>query len=132
MDIDRKRFAALMRDQAELTQEEIDAGWHFCYEWDGLLVGPNMGEMEYCTCARVNKEMHKELRKEFYISPEMDIIMTKEHLEKIKEEVEFEREIANKILCGEHDGYDGADGARTARRLCSIIADLIDTIERTK
>lgn len=57
--------------------------------------------------------------------------MTKEYLDRIKEEVEFEREIANKILCGEHEGYDGADGARTARRLCVIIADLIDIIERT-
>lgn len=58
--------------------------------------------------------------------------MTKKDLQKIKEDVEFERDIASRILNGDHDGYDGADGTRTVRYLCSIIADLIDTIERTK
>ena len=33
-----------------LTQEEIAEGWHWCYEFDGLLVGPGMREMESCTC----------------------------------------------------------------------------------
>ena len=33
-----------------LTQEEIQEGWHFCWDWDGLLVGPGMGEIESCTC----------------------------------------------------------------------------------
>jgi hypothetical protein len=36
--------------RAELTAEEIDAGWHWCLDFDGLLVGPGMGEMENCTC----------------------------------------------------------------------------------
>jgi len=34
----------------ELTEEEIQEGWHFCYEFDGLLVGPGMGELSCCRC----------------------------------------------------------------------------------
>lgn len=40
-----------MRDELlELTQDEIDAGWHFCHCWDGLLIGDKMGELEHCYC----------------------------------------------------------------------------------
>ena len=34
----------------QLTDDEIEAGWHFCYEFDGLLVGPGMQELQVCTC----------------------------------------------------------------------------------
>lgn len=37
-------------DELKLTQAEIYDGWHFCHEFDGLLVGPEMGELRYCTC----------------------------------------------------------------------------------
>ena len=33
-----------------LTKEEMAAGWHYCYEFDGLLIGPGMDELEYCRC----------------------------------------------------------------------------------
>lgn len=34
-----------------LTQKELEKGWHWCYDWDGLLVGPPMkGEWNACTC----------------------------------------------------------------------------------
>lgn len=38
------------RDNPELnvTKEEFNKGWHFCCEWDGLLVGPGMDEFEMC------------------------------------------------------------------------------------
>jgi hypothetical protein len=47
-----QRYNALMSNlKEELTQEEFDAGWHWCFsEWDGLLVGPTVPEWEYCTC----------------------------------------------------------------------------------
>jgi len=32
-----------------LTPEEISEGWHFCWDYDGLLVGPGMAEGT-CTC----------------------------------------------------------------------------------
>lgn len=34
----------------DLTPAEIAAGWHFCNEFDGLLVGPGMGELTVCHC----------------------------------------------------------------------------------
>ena len=46
-----ERYKALMEDDnLELTPEEIEAGWHFCYDFDGLLVGPGMGEQMFCLC----------------------------------------------------------------------------------
>ena len=43
------RYWSLMAsDEERLTAEEIAAGWHFCMEWDGLLVGPGMEELEMC------------------------------------------------------------------------------------
>lgn len=47
----KDRWTNLMKDDSlELTEEEIKKGWHFCYDWDGLLVGPGMGEYKTCTC----------------------------------------------------------------------------------
>lgn len=41
----------MQNDQLSLTTEEMKAGWHFCTEFDGLLVGPGMkSEQECCTC----------------------------------------------------------------------------------
>lgn len=33
-----------------LTAEEFDAGWHFCPDWDGMLIHKTDGEMDGCTC----------------------------------------------------------------------------------
>lgn len=33
-----------------LTQEEIDEGWHFCADWDGLLIHKDHPESESCSC----------------------------------------------------------------------------------
>jgi hypothetical protein len=49
----------LKGDQAVLTLEETSQGWHFCPEWDGLLVGPESdGEWgdnpKQCRCGRLN------------------------------------------------------------------------------
>lgn len=44
-----ERFAELMAaNGAGLSFDEIKDGWHFCPEWDYLLVGP--GSPEKCTC----------------------------------------------------------------------------------
>lgn len=36
----------------KLTPKEMREGWHFCYDWDGLLVNINdtEGEGACCTC----------------------------------------------------------------------------------
>lgn len=36
--------------QAALTDDELKRGWHWCCDWDGLLVGPGMTEQEGCCC----------------------------------------------------------------------------------
>lgn len=33
-----------------ITPEEFERGWHFCPDWDLLLVGPGMEELSCCTC----------------------------------------------------------------------------------
>jgi hypothetical protein len=39
------------------TQEEHDQGWHYCQDWDQLLVGPGMpAELSCCTCAQVHSD----------------------------------------------------------------------------
>ena len=44
------RWAEVASDLAHLTQEEANVGWHFCVDWDLLLIGPGMPEAESCTC----------------------------------------------------------------------------------
>lgn len=47
-----------MEDQSlELTRKGFEAGWHFCLDWDGLLVGPSMDEWDYCTRHFLRKEL---------------------------------------------------------------------------
>lgn len=50
MEISEARYEQLMRDGGVLTREEMDAGWHWCWEFDGLLIGPGWIEQEYCNC----------------------------------------------------------------------------------
>ncbi len=46
-----ERYKRLMVDgEDELTRDEIYSGWHWCHEFDGLLVGPQMGEFKFCKC----------------------------------------------------------------------------------
>lgn len=37
-------------DSEPLTQPEIEVGWHWCREFDGLLIGPGMSELHCCYC----------------------------------------------------------------------------------
>ena len=50
-----ERWQALMEGSNDtgphLTPQEIAEGWPFCWDWDGLLIGPGMEEeLESCTC----------------------------------------------------------------------------------
>jgi hypothetical protein len=49
-----ERYDQLMNQwpSVKLTLGELKLGWHFCPEWDGLLIGPNMEEMKACSCFR--------------------------------------------------------------------------------
>ena len=47
---ERWLFLEINKD-AKLTKEELAAGWHWCPDWDYLLVGPGMDEfIEGCNC----------------------------------------------------------------------------------
>lgn len=48
--MEEKRYNQLMRSNDPLTDAEIEEGWHFCGEFDGLLVGPHMHELNFCRC----------------------------------------------------------------------------------
>ena len=37
-------------DPESMSEDEVKEGWHYCWEFDGLLVGPGMGELNWCTC----------------------------------------------------------------------------------
>lgn len=46
----KDRYRELQAGQSELTQEEIDIGWHFCLEWDDMLCHPSWPEANVCGC----------------------------------------------------------------------------------
>lgn len=33
-----------------IPQFYVDQGWHYCEDWDGLVVGPGSDEWDCCTC----------------------------------------------------------------------------------
>lgn len=46
-----EHYKELMHDHnSKLSLTEINEGWHWCAEWDGLLVGPGMCELLSCSC----------------------------------------------------------------------------------
>jgi hypothetical protein len=56
--MDEARYQFLMSDgDDQLSEEEIAAGWHFCWDWDGLLIGPGMGELEFCLCKSIDQPL---------------------------------------------------------------------------
>lgn len=38
-----------------LSEEEMKDGWHWCGEWDDLLVHYKDEEFKYCTCSHMDK-----------------------------------------------------------------------------
>lgn len=64
---DERWLQLVISNTEQLTQEELDEGWHFCCDWDGLLVGPGMGERRACSC-RQWKEMEDRIGDAMYDS----------------------------------------------------------------
>lgn len=47
----KERWEFLERNIAShITQDDIDNGWHFCEDWDCMLIHKSWPEMESCTC----------------------------------------------------------------------------------
>ena len=42
-------------DNVTLTAEEVANGWHWCDEWDGLLIHADDREFEHCKCDFMKK-----------------------------------------------------------------------------
>ena len=63
MDIERYKYLVTSKD-AKITLDELQQGWHFCYDWDEMLIHPNDPEFECCTCRlkpyRENKALENE------------------------------------------------------------------------
>jgi len=47
--MDRERHEELQRGEGSLTEEELLEGWHFCWEFDGLLTTGERGHQK-CFC----------------------------------------------------------------------------------
>lgn len=48
--MDTDRYHKIACGVSSLSEDECVEGWHWCEEWDGLLVGPGMQELDSCTC----------------------------------------------------------------------------------
>lgn len=46
----RRKYVLNSDMDARLTPDELQHGYHFCNDWDGLLIGPEDKEFECCTC----------------------------------------------------------------------------------
>lgn len=58
------RYNELMADEnLKLTKDEIICGWHFCPDWDGLLIGPGMEELKQCCVCGGNQNERSEIPK---------------------------------------------------------------------
>jgi hypothetical protein len=48
--MDSQRYRELDNSGSGLTEEEWNEGWHWCLEWDSMLVGPGTEEALFCSC----------------------------------------------------------------------------------
>lgn len=54
--MDAHRYKELDRNpNGKLTKEEIKQGWHFCPDWDFMLIHRDWPEYHSCTCDNVRK-----------------------------------------------------------------------------
>ena len=49
--MDDCRYRLLEREGFGMTDQELEKGWHWCPDWDYMLVGPGMEAVNGCTCA---------------------------------------------------------------------------------
>jgi hypothetical protein len=58
--MNNKRQDELFYNNSLLTEEESNQGWHFCKEFENLLVGPNMTAAFFCPCNHAPLEAWKD------------------------------------------------------------------------
>lgn len=53
-----ERYDFLMDEEGpcvHLNEREIKDGWHFCDDWDGLLIHPDSDEFRHCCCSHMKE-----------------------------------------------------------------------------
>jgi hypothetical protein len=50
----QRRYELDHTQDSRLTQEELDEGYRFCCEWDGMLIHKDDPEAEACFCLHIN------------------------------------------------------------------------------
>lgn len=64
--MDSERWTDLMNDpEGCLSAKELAEGWHWCGDWDDLLVGPGMMELTCCTCENIPIKTKEEARTKY-------------------------------------------------------------------
>lgn len=49
--MENARYEQLLSNpKMTLTEDEVKEGWHFCLNWDGMLLHPEDREMQCCHC----------------------------------------------------------------------------------
>jgi hypothetical protein len=47
-----KRRVQLESGEGSMTEQEKDQGWHFCPDWDFMVIGPASPEVYVCCCEK--------------------------------------------------------------------------------
>jgi len=55
-----KQYNMIMQ-RGRVPKDLYAQGWHFCADWDELLIGPGMPEMETCLCQLPGGQLYKDL-----------------------------------------------------------------------
>ena len=55
------RYIEVMKNGAKLTAAEVKEGWHFCPDWDFLLIHPDTQEAECCNCKLLKETKANEI-----------------------------------------------------------------------
>lgn len=83
--MDDKRFLELDRSGQGLTKEEWDKGYHWCLEWDDMLVGPGSLEALVCSCNHPKIEEWKKTEEAAKMQEDLNKRMDNKYLDKIAE-----------------------------------------------
>lgn len=52
VDMDMGHYIRLQDGDISLSPEEIAAGWHFCHDWDYMLIHTTWPENDGCLCGK--------------------------------------------------------------------------------
>ena len=53
--MERERYIRIQNGTEDLTPEEVEDGWHFCPDWDDMLIHPDDDEFQCCPCSWMDK-----------------------------------------------------------------------------